>query len=482
VRIWTVDDVVAALRRRARLVLVCFLALATGIAVAMVTAAPLYEGRLKILVKRDRADSVITGAAESVVARTERELSETEVMSQVELLRSEELLQRVAVETGLAERLRADYPTYSPAEAQELATRQLRRRLSITPLKRTWLIDVAYEERDRRLTRSVLDTLARLYLEKHLALQRPPGTYDFFAAQADRARGELDALRGRLLAFSEQHQVVSADIEKQAVLERLSEFDALRAQSAAHLAETTSRLARLTDALTEVPEQRTSEVRTDTAVEREVRTRIVSLEMQRAQLLQKFTPEYRGVREVDLQIREAQAALAAVERAPVLEETVADNPTREWLDTELARSRAEQAGVAARLDVLSNTVATYRTHAQQLERRDVEQQDLERELAAAEAKYLLYVQKREEARISDELDRTRIANVAVAEGPMVAVRPHREPSLAFLPLFLAAALFLSGGLGLAVDALSPAWQAWRARAATRPPLLGPVSPSEEPLS
>jgi uncharacterized protein involved in exopolysaccharide biosynthesis len=481
-RIWTLEEILQVVRRQARVLTICFLALSAGIAVAMITAAPLYEGQLKILVKRDRADSLITGAPESAVNRAERELSESEVMSQVELLRSEELLRQVATETGLASRLQAERPTYSPAEAEEAATKKLRKKLTIAPLKRTFLIDVAYEADDRRQTRHVLDTLVRLYLEKHLALQRPAGTHDFFVAQADRARGELDMLRSRLVAFSEQNQVVSAALEKQAVLGQLSQFDTLRAQSAAQLAETQGRLTLMASALTEVPERRTSQVRSDPRAATEVRSRIVSLEMQRAQLLQKFTPEYRGVREIEAQLREAQTALDAAERTPVREEIVADNPTREWLDTELARNRADQAGLTARLQVLSDAVGTYRARAQALERRDAEQQDLEREMKAAEAKYLLYVQKREEARISDELDRTRIANVAVAEGPVVTVRPHREPSLAFLPLLLAAAFFLSGGVAVAVDAVAPAYRRLRVRAADRRPILGPVSPTEEPLS
>jgi succinoglycan biosynthesis transport protein ExoP len=481
-RIWTVEEVAAALRRQARVLTIAFLALSAGIAVAMITAAPLFEGRMKILVKRDRSDSVITGAPESAVTRIERELSETELLSQVELLRSEEILRQVAAQTGLAGRAQAEHPSYSPAEAEEAATEALRRRLTIAPLKRTWLIDVAYEGHDRRQTRAVLDTLVRLYFEKHLSLQRPAGTYDFFVLQAERARTELDALRTRLVAFSDEHQVVSAALEKQAVLEKLSEFDALRAQSEAQLAETAGRLTVMTSDLATVPERRTSEVRTDSGLLNEARSRIVSLEMQRAQLLQKFTPEYRGVQEIDAQLREARVALDAAERSPVREETVADNPTREWLDTELARRRADQAGLSARLQVLSSAVGSYRERAQTLERRDSEQQDLERELQAARATYLLYVQKREEARISDELDRTRIANVAVAEGPVVTVRPHREPSLAFLPLLLGAALFLSGGLALSVDALAPACRRWRAQAADRTPILGPISPSEESLS
>src|SRR4030095_12894565 len=87
----TVEQVLGAMRRQAKVLAVCFLALSAGVLVAVLTAPPLYEGTLKILVKQDRADSVVSGLPEAEAARyLYRELSETEVMSQVELLKSGE--------------------------------------------------------------------------------------------------------------------------------------------------------------------------------------------------------------------------------------------------------------------------------------------------------------------------------------------------------------------------------------------------------
>ena len=45
---------------------------------------------------------------------------------------------------------------------------------------------------------------------------------------------------------------------------------------------------------------------------------------------------------------------------------------------------------------------------------------------ADEAKFLLYTKKREEARISDALDRTRILNVSIAQGAVIPTLPTRS--------------------------------------------------------
>jgi uncharacterized protein involved in exopolysaccharide biosynthesis len=483
-RSMTAEGIVRALRRQARVLIICFLALSAGVVIAVLAAPPLYEGTLTILVKQDRADSVVSGSAEATAARYYyRELTETEMMSQVELLKSRQLIEHVALETGLAARVQQEQPSLTQAEAVEEAAAALSDRLDVSPVRRTWLINVSYEADDRRFTQNVLDTLARLYLEKHLTLQRPAGTYQFFTEQAQRAKQDLESLREQLASFSVEHQVVSAAVEKEAVLQKLSEFEGLRLQAEALLAESNLRLNAVSRDLARVPAQHTSTVKTDAGVARDITARILTLEMQRTQLLQKFTPEYRGVRQVDTQLREARAALALAEQTPVVEKTVADNPTRQWLDTEAARTRAEQAALRARTRSLEQAVGQYRAKAMTLELRDAEQQDLWRELKATEARYLLYAQKQEEARISDELDRTRIANVVVADGPSVAVEPQREPTLAFLPLLLGIALLLSGGLALAVDGLTPAYSRWSAGPSriARPVIVTP-SPSEQPVS
>jgi uncharacterized protein involved in exopolysaccharide biosynthesis len=476
-RIETIHVIAAALRRHTRLVAICFVSLSAGIIAAFLSRTPLYEGDVKFLIKQDRADSLVSGLPEAEASGDYyRGLTETEVMSQVELLRSRDLVERVAVETGLAARLRSEDPDLTEIEAVEQAADALEDELDVWPVKRTWLINVAYAAEDRRFTRNVLDTLSRVYLEKHLALQRPAGTYEFFDQQARQAKQELDDIRTRLAWFSTTNQVASASVEKEATLQRLNEFEALQRQAAAQLAETERRLVRLTSEWRRVPRQHTSTLRTDTGTTTEIRNRILTLEMQRTQLLQKFTPAYRGVQQVDDQLREARTALHAAEQTPVIEKTIAENPTWQWLDAEVARVSADEAAIRARLQALASSVEDYRTAALTLEQRDAEQQDLTRELKVAEDKYLLYAQKREEARISDELDRTRIANVVIAEGPGVSTEAARDPSLALLPLLLVVALFVSGGAVLAYDALTgptgPALE--RETAAVPPPAPEPA--------
>jgi hypothetical protein len=166
----------------------------------------------------------------------------------------------------------------------------------------------------------------------------------------------------------------------------------------------------------------------------------------------------------------------------VREETVSDNPTHQWLDTELARTQTDNAALRARVQALSTSIGEYRARAQILDVQDVEQNDLMRTLKAAEEKYRLYIEKQEEARISDELDRTRIANVVVAQAPAVAFEPRRSPSFAMLPLLIGVALILSFAIALAAEALAPSTGMLHQDRMQLPAVAGRVAVSNRRLS
>jgi polysaccharide biosynthesis protein PslE len=58
-----------------------------------------------------------------------------------------------------------------------------------------------------------------------------------------------------------------------------------------------------------------------------------------------------------------------------------------------------------------------------LDQQSIARQDLQREIKADEQTYLTYLAKREQERMSDALDTTRIANVAIAVPPAIPVLP-----------------------------------------------------------
>jgi hypothetical protein len=67
-----------------------------------------------------------------------------------------------------------------------------------------------------------------------------------------------------------------------------------------------------------------------------------------------------------------------------------------------------------------------------LDQKGIVQQDLLRTMKTDEENYLMYQRKREEARMTNALDQTRILNVAIAEQPVPPMLPSNSPWTALL--------------------------------------------------
>ena len=71
-------------------------------------------------------------------------------------------------------------------------------------------------------------------------------------------------------------------------------------------------------------------------------------------------------------------------------------------------------------------MSMYQENARQLEQKDLAHRDLARTAKADEDNYLLYLHKREEARMADALDEQRILNVSIIETPTVPALPTAD--------------------------------------------------------
>jgi uncharacterized protein involved in exopolysaccharide biosynthesis len=184
---------------------------------------------------------------------------------------------------------------------------------------------------------------------------------------------------------------------------------------------------------------------------------LLNLQMKRTELLTKYEPTYRLVQEVDQELKDTQNAITAAESKPLRDESTDQNPDYQWVRGELTKAQAELSGLKARASSASSIAAKYRQVAQHLSQEGVVQQDLQRSAKTQEDNYYLYLQKREEARISDALDQRGILNVAMAEQPVVPALPTKSPlGVAVLTLLLVGTFSLSAAF--VVDFMDPSFR------------------------
>ena len=108
-----------------------------------------YEAQMKILVKRERVDAIVSGDP-NAASNGRSDVTEDELNSEVELLKSRDLLEQVVLAAGL-------YTPHNSGSAKSASddgiaisqtVQALQRDLRVTPLKRTTLIGVTYRSSD----------------------------------------------------------------------------------------------------------------------------------------------------------------------------------------------------------------------------------------------------------------------------------------------------------------------------------------------
>jgi len=460
----TLRDTARLFFQHLRLIAASFSLVLAGTLAYVLIAPRMYEAEAKILVKRERADPVVT--PENNAAPTLAQavgVSEEDVNSEVELLQSRDLLESVVIRSGLDRQPAGlvgrivdrvfpglDNPTFRVPRAVHL----LEKRLKVEAMGKTNLIKITYASRDPRLAATVLQNLTHLYLAKHLEVHRPPGTFTFFQDETNHYWDALQTAEQNLEQFNHAHNTVSAQMEKSATEQKLADFEAGLHQILTTKAATEGRVQTLLAQMQSTPSRLTTQVRTNSLLLEQLKSTLLNLELKRTDMTGKYAPSYPPVRDLEAQIAETKVAIANEESSPVHDDTTDQNPTYQWMTDELAKARTDLTSLHDQEVATEQQIRAYRSELLGLDATDLEQQDLQRAAKVQESNYLLYQNKREEARISDALDQKHIVNVAIAEAAIVPALPSDLGPVALFAIGVVAGGFISFGIAIGAERLS----------------------------
>ncbi len=465
----TERDLLAIGFRQQWTVVLSFLVIFLGVLTFVLLRPARYESEMKILVKRERADPVVT-PGQSAQGQLWLGVTEEELNSEVELLKSRDLLAKVVAAAGLDRRDDAaarfgrmfwNINEGEPPTEQRIARAAdaLADTLVIQPLRKSNIIQIRYASTDPAVAMAVLSQLANHYLEKHLAVHRPSGAFAFFEHEAERYRSQLTLVRAQLEQGRLEEGIVSVDGEKEANFRRILDLEATQQATQVQIAETLERIRAIEEQAQSIPQRTTTEIRTAPGrVIEQLQAAMVPLELKRMELVRVFKPTYPAVLEADAQIEKLVAAIEAAKASPLVEEATNRDSTYDYLRTELTRSRSELPALRARASATGRFLSANRARAHRLEQIGETQQALLREAKQAEENYGVYARKREEARISDALDAQRIVNVAIAEEATLPAERSGPRRALLLLLGAGLAGIVSVALALVKDYLDPSYR------------------------
>jgi uncharacterized protein involved in exopolysaccharide biosynthesis len=436
----TLRDMLSPLFRHRRVVVATFCTmLVATILVAWIWAARYYTSTMQVVVEQDRSDPAITAAQNGAIQA--KGITLDQVSSEVALLQGGDMLSKVAEACNLdnswspSDVFLPSDPAKRKAAKLELAARRLGKKLDVEAQNTSDVIEVKYGHiGEPEIPYCVLSTLGKLYTEKHLQLERPQGTSDFFTQETEKYRLALSDSEQKLTDFSRTAGGAAPDVVRTDMATQLALSQAELYHTQQMIAADSKRIQNITEQMKNTP-ARSSTTESSVAANfllENLNATLLTLENKRSGLLMKYDPSYPLVKETEQEIGQTKTAIADATNAKYVNQTTDRDPTFELLREDTAKTQADLASQKATAEALVGSIKGMRGEMVDLDTNAVRQAALLRDEKANEGNYLLYLSKREQERTSDALDKKSIANVAIAVPPVVPALPAHSPGLIML--------------------------------------------------
>jgi uncharacterized protein involved in exopolysaccharide biosynthesis len=416
---------------------------------------PHYRAAAKVLVTGNRAQ-ISTSAERPTELIRSGSIGQPELNSQLEILRSRELVEQVLADMGVGSEAPAGRRLISrilgaPANLLRAAYRRLHGLHGIhesptaavatvvlettetAALKNSNVIEIAFTGPDPQWARTFVERLTAAYIERQARMQREEDAENFFTRQSDILRQKLSTSEAQLREAREKAGTLAG--QQADVHERLNEFSGELARTKIARAEQEERVGYLDGTRS-----------ADRPTGRTATPELLALEAKRVDLLGRYRADSERVRAVDEQIRALRGVIGSYQ-------TVTSGVGAGNEATDLTAARASLAALRGREEALGREQEEYRKRAELLDAQSFDLARLERQVKLDEETYLSYVRTAEQSRLSNALEQNKMLRLNIVEPatvPLVPVSPNKGQILFFA---LVGGLAVSVGCGFARDQL-----------------------------
>ncbi len=317
----------------------------------------------------------------------------------------------------------------------------LTERLEAVSIKKSRIIRVTYRNSSPERAARVLDELYRQYTEHQMRMRQNPNAANVFREQSEGFSRQLDEATETLKRFDTSNGIAANTSQRDLLLQQSYQTQSDLDKARTEIRETEQRIAALRTQLAAQPERIESESRTKYAPALDkIKDEIMALELQRTQLLQKYQPNHRLVKDVEQRLAQARGLLAREEQSPPQERTTVLNDVHRRLTNELLTAQANLTTLREREQILARLASQYKAQVARFDTKSLERTDLERARAINEEAYLLYRKKAQEADIVNALNQERVVNFSLAEAPSANHKPVSPKPLINLAVLIVVGL------------------------------------------
>ena len=448
----TLRDILVVVFKRKSIILIVLIATIATVTVGAFWLTPAYNATSILLVKfgREHLYRSEMGEGGAIVNAHLGRIQEGLASSEIQILTSRDLAEQVITTLGVKRLYPHLVNTSTSRESHlEAAITLFQRHLTAEGMKKSDVVHVSFRHSDPRTAAQTVNLLVDLFKARRLRIYKVPDVSIFLEEQVEAYWQRLKTSEEKLRVFEQTHQVFSHEQQRSLLLAQ--RMDGKTALNAAQ-----SRVAELQERHTSLDRQmRTMAETTPLATEPdaiidEARSRLFNLQLRRQELLRQFKERHPQVINIQKEIQLAQTFLKSREKASRGRVTIGKNVVYQDLQKEKVQVRADLQSQEAKITVLEQQRAQVDRELQTLSLRAQELRDLQRRLARSEKNYQIYADRLETARVSDEMDRRKLANISVvqpATAPMKPVWPRRR-----LLIVLGVVVGAVAGMGLALFA------------------------------
>lgn len=331
---------------------------------------------------------------------------------------------------------------------REIAIIKMMKDLDVETKKNTNTISLSYDGQSPKFAEAVLGRLIGFYLDKHITAHRTLGSYDFFDQQSKILRGDLLRTEEELKDLKDKTGVASLDDQRKIILNRLGALQQENEATQAALAISRSKTESIRRELAAL--SRTLVIQETKGMQNHaadlMRAKLFELQLKEQDLLSRYAKDSRQVGDVYRQIAEAQALLDKEEPTRT-QVTTGINTTHQQLDQALLMETVTLSSLQSKAGVLEEQLKEVRRELKDLNAIEIHMVNLQRDLALQDSKYRKYSENREQARIDQALETKKISNISVVQQAIASTEPVKPRKA--LNLALGFFLGIFGGIGLA---------------------------------
>ncbi len=414
-------DIYYVIFRHKQKIISFFIGVVVLVTVFTLLMPKIYQSTAQLLLLLGRENTTIDPAASMGGAATVNvngESRETEINSEIEVLKSRELAERVVDTIGVDRILgttRANaglsLSRYDSLKARDKAILRIIKNLDVDLVKKTNIISVAFLANDPQTAHDVVDNLIRFYQEKHMAIYRPSTSYTFIEQQQDTVKNEMKAAEDSLNILKNSSGIVSVPEQQTSILARLSELQMEYGKVRVELAASQARVNNLQKTMENIPQimARHKMGGVPLSSNEVLRTRINELRVQQLDLLTKYNDKNRRVQDLKQQITQASALLDTEDL-----NNNSSNAMRQ-MQFDLLTEQSNLAAYKARESNLQSMITQARDEMETFNNNSVTVARLQRQLEIDQDNYRKYSEHLEQARIDSGLKNEKLSNISIIQ-------------------------------------------------------------------